>query len=250
MRKLIAILWGFSLVAAIAISAALPSHAVEIRSNNAATVEGKNICAGPPQSGDALIFEGGQWCNGISNNVPLNGFLSNGTRTPELFVGTDNRFLIGDGTNDVGLEPFSALDVTSTGGIKWHDDSGGGGFDTQETFQQRSTLTMFLPGTMAGLVQWGDYEPQKPMHIRGFTIALTTLAAGCTTQGQFEVSLNNTPQAASLCTLSNGLTGCIVAGFSIAAAAGTDVACKLVTNPAGCTTTPANANCIIEYTTD
>lgn len=224
-----------------------PAQEIHFPSN--LSIEGQVVCAGPPVTGDALIFRNGQWCNGIANGVPFNAFLANGNRTQVLFIGTDNRLLLGDGTNDVGLNPFSALDLSTTGGIKWQDNSGGAGFDTQETFQQRSTVTWYRSSALT-TGGWGQYTPTKAMHVRSIDVDIAAGPAGCTTNAVLKLSVGGVQDATSTITLANGTTDYHVGGLNIAVGAGVIIGAANPTAAAGCTTAPSQVNYLAEFTTD
>lgn len=222
-----------------------PAQEIHFPSN--LSIEGQVVCAGPPQNGDPLMFNNGQWCNAIPNTVCLNMLDNTGVRTCAMQVGGNNQLFLFSKSNQVVIDNPGVLE-TSTGGVGWQGF--GGAPDTTETLQQRATTTFYFSGALSGSPFWGTYETSKPLHVRSISLGIQTAGAGCTTAPIVTLQKSAVSVPGSNITLTNGVPFFVLGALNLAFAAGDDMRAAVTTAGVGCTTFPTNLNYIVEWTTD
>lgn len=219
-----------------------PAQEIKFPSN--LSIEGRPVCAGPPNAGDPLIYGGAQWCNFVPNDT-CETFRDN-AGNPECAIRVDNlnQISLGDGVNHIVMRGASQF-IVGTGALFW-----GNGGDVLEEFAPRSTTTLIWFGALTSVSGFGGYTNTKALHVQSVSVAVQTAGATCTTTPHVQLASGATTFAASDINLANGSGGGTVGGLNIAIAGSAGFFGKITTAAAGCGTSPQNMNYVVEFTTD
>lgn len=231
------------------------------------TIQGVGFCSNTPVTGDLLTFDGTFWCG---NSSPAGNYtfgagasqfgaqvtLTNNGNGEAQIASSDGGYLNWGNSKAFTYATLSGSQynftvspagvMQSLAGIAWDNGS-----DITTKFAPRSTFSGYIasiPNGSSGI--YAQYYNSAAVTVRSVTAFVGASTAGCTTSAQIGVASGGTLLTGTAVTLAAGGGAAQVTGLTnvVAAAAGLQV--DVSTAPAGCTTSPANINVTVEYTTN
>jgi hypothetical protein len=195
-------------------------------------------------AGDILRLEaapgGALTCykNGVSTLTATDATYTSGQ--PGLFLnGTGGASKNWSGGN---LHPITHLDVEQDWNKTQHFTQGMALSGETLTASPRGEQNVFLPGALTSTWTGSTWTPDKAITVTRLQVQAKTAPSGCTTSAVVRLTDGTTPVNLTIAAASND-SGSIAQNY----AAGAALTIAVQTAAAGCTTSPADANVVVQY---
>lgn len=223
----------------------LAANAIDISQPSNSTIMGASICSGSPNTGFPLVYNGTDWCDGVTAGSYIQLTNNAGNAADVIGFSAANVLSIAPSAATVQAVEFGTPVIPQQ--VEWGTNGG----DLTEVNESRATWACYLR-TITGVGTGKaicEYYPAKNTHIQTISYAGLTAAAGCTTNPVVALFDGSTEITASAITLT---TNSAVAAQSVGYAftGGHALSLQVATAPAGCTTSAADYTFTAELTTD
>lgn len=196
-------------------------------------------------SGDVIRLEvtepgGALTCyrNGLSVLTATDTAFSSGSPGLDMFdrVATSKNWSGGN------LHPLSQLDIEADYTKVQHLNAGVGIGTETFTASPRAEQNVFLPGALTSTWTGATWTTDKAVTVIRVQVQAKTAPAGCTTNAVVQLTNGTTPVNVTVAAAAND-SGAITQNY----AAGSAITVGVQTTAAGCTTSPADANVVVQY---
>jgi len=195
-------------------------------------------------AGDVLRLEAGPggaltcYKNGVSALTTTDTAYTSGQ--PGLFLfGTVSTSKNWSGGN---LHPLAQLDVEQDWAKTQHFTQGVALSGETLSASPRGEQNVFLPGALTSTWTGGTWTPDKAVTITRLQVQVKTAPSGCTTNAVVRLTDGTTPVNITIAAAAND-SGPVAQNY----AAGTSLTVAVQTAGAGCTTSPGDANVVVQY---